>query len=201
MRQSSKQPSYGVAGYRKAEFCSEHAETGIVDVVSIKCGSGGYSKRVSHGVAGSRKVDLGVQHETVGVVNLDKVKYGKESDSKQPSYGVLGREKAEVCSQHATADMIDLHHNCNKQGCSNRSGKDAHGVIQGAFCRQDTVHQVANRIDTAKLVQERDASSRGRPRVEVAILLVDGEENEVVQLLPVSVRAMAVVLAVICVPV
>ncbi|CAM9496718.1 unnamed protein product, partial [Sphacelaria rigidula] len=50
----SKQPSYGVAESREAEFCADHARAGMVNVVSKKCGNEGCSKTPSYGIAGSR---------------------------------------------------------------------------------------------------------------------------------------------------
>ncbi|CAM9551221.1 unnamed protein product, partial [Sphacelaria rigidula] len=32
-------PSYGVVGSKKAEFCSKHASTEMVNVVNKKCGN------------------------------------------------------------------------------------------------------------------------------------------------------------------
>ena len=40
----TKHPSYGVAGSRKAAYCSQHALDGMIDVVSKKCVHNGCTK-------------------------------------------------------------------------------------------------------------------------------------------------------------
>ena len=53
----TKRPSYGVAGSRKAEYCSQHASDGMIDVVRKRCAHNSCTKHSSYGVAGSRKAE------------------------------------------------------------------------------------------------------------------------------------------------
>ncbi|CAM9765281.1 unnamed protein product [Sphacelaria rigidula] len=103
-----KYPSYGVAGSKKAEFCSKHAGAGMVNVVNKRCGEEGCVKYPSYGVAGSKKAEFCFKHARAGMVNVVNKRCGEEGCVKYPSYGVAGSKKAEVCSKHAMAGMVNV---------------------------------------------------------------------------------------------
>ncbi|CAM9294248.1 unnamed protein product, partial [Sphacelaria rigidula] len=67
-----KQPSFGVVGSKKTEFCCKHAGAGMVDVRSNKCGYEGCFTEPSHGVVGSKKAELCSKHAMAGMVNVLK---------------------------------------------------------------------------------------------------------------------------------
>ncbi|CAM9729124.1 unnamed protein product, partial [Ectocarpus fasciculatus] len=47
--------SYGNAGSKKVEFCSQHAQKGMISVVTKRCGHPGCTKRPSYDSTGSKK--------------------------------------------------------------------------------------------------------------------------------------------------
>ncbi|CAN0446120.1 unnamed protein product, partial [Pylaiella littoralis] len=78
----TKQPRYGVAGTKTAEFCSGHAKDGMVDVLSKRCAHLGCTKRPSYGVAGTQTAEFCSGHAKDGMVRV--------SDSRNPC-SVRGR--------------------------------------------------------------------------------------------------------------
>ncbi|CAN0228026.1 unnamed protein product, partial [Ascophyllum nodosum] len=57
-----KQPSFGVAGTKTKEYCSQHAPDGMVDIKSRKCRTKGCGKIPSFGVAGTKTKEFCSQH-------------------------------------------------------------------------------------------------------------------------------------------
>ncbi|CAM9673890.1 unnamed protein product [Sphacelaria rigidula] len=180
----STRPSYGVAGSRKAKFCSKHAKAGMVNVVSKMCGDEGCFTHPVYGVAGSKKAEFCATHATAGMVNVVNKKCGNEGYSTRPSYGVagsrrgkkcgdegcsqkpsfglVGSRKAEFCSEHARAAMVTVvNEKCSEQGCSKFAVHKKHSVGKGTFCPQHAnAHNTDGMSDTTKLNSEKDAYSR-----------------------------------------
>ena len=77
-------PSYGVAGSKKAEYCAQHALEGMVHVRSKKCAGDGCSKQPSYGVAGSKKAEYCAQHALEGMVDVYSKRCAGDGCSKQP---------------------------------------------------------------------------------------------------------------------
>ncbi|CAB1098788.1 unnamed protein product [Ectocarpus sp. CCAP 1310/34] len=84
----SKHPSFGVKRSGRRQFCARHAADGMVDVSSKRCRQEGCSKYPSFGVKGSGR--------------------RQEGCSKYPSFGVKGSGKRMFCSRHAEDGMMDI---------------------------------------------------------------------------------------------
>ena len=63
-----------MAGTKTAEYCSQHAPDGVVDVMKSKCKTEGCGKSPSFGVAGSKTVEYCAQHALEGMVNVKSSK-------------------------------------------------------------------------------------------------------------------------------
>ncbi|CAN0439672.1 unnamed protein product, partial [Pylaiella littoralis] len=66
----TKQPSYGVAGTETAEFCSGHANDGMVDVVTKKCTRLGCTKQPRYGMAGTKMAEFCSGQSKGGMVDV-----------------------------------------------------------------------------------------------------------------------------------
>ena len=100
-----KQPFFGVAGTKTAEYCAQHALNGMVNVYSRKCRAEGCGKRRSHGVVGTKTVEYCAQHALNGMVNI----YSRtEGCRKEPSFGVAGTKTVEYCAQDALDGMVHV---------------------------------------------------------------------------------------------
>lgn len=78
-------PSYGVKGCNKREFCSQHAEPGMVNVCHRKCIHEGCLKRPSFGIKGFKRKDYCEAHSEPGMVNLN-VRCSRHGCSKIAGY-------------------------------------------------------------------------------------------------------------------
>lgn len=144
----SKEPSYGVAGSRKREFCTQHAMAGMMNVASKKCGNEGCIKRPSQGVTGSEKREFCAQHAKAGMVNVVNQKFGKEG-----------------CMTHvsdAAARARDDH--------ASNAGRTEHGVGSVAGDRENRRnHSIPDScIGTSGDSSSRNGCVNGRPRGRTA---------------------------------
>ncbi len=67
----TKRASFGVEGTKKVEFCKDHAQDGMVDLVNKRCARQGCSTRASFGVEGTKKVEFCGEHAQDGIVHLN----------------------------------------------------------------------------------------------------------------------------------
>eukprot|EP00752_Nemacystus_decipiens_P017620 g15791.t1 len=105
----SKNPSFGVAGTKRREFCSEHAEIGMVNIYGpCRCAHPGCCKYPSFGTAGTKKAEFCREHAKVGMVNLHSKKCAHPKCSKYPSFGVAGTKRREFCAGHAKDGMVPV---------------------------------------------------------------------------------------------
>ncbi|CAN0245188.1 unnamed protein product, partial [Pylaiella littoralis] len=88
-------PSYGVACTTTAEFCSGHAEDGMVDVHSKNCAHCGCTKQPRYGVAGTTTAEFCTGHAKDGMVDVHSKKCTHRGCTKRPKYGVAGAKTVE----------------------------------------------------------------------------------------------------------
>ncbi|CAM9859658.1 unnamed protein product [Ascophyllum nodosum] len=114
-----KQPSFGVAGTKTAEYCAQHSPDGMVNVCSRKCGV--------------------AQHAEGGMVNFYDRKCRTETCGKQLSFGVANSRTVEYCAQHARLQ-------CRVEGYRERevvphhSRKKPIGNVISSGAKHTTVH-------------------------------------------------------------
>ena len=80
-------------GTKTAEYCSQHAPAGMVDVKKRKCKTEGCGKRPSFSVAGSKTVEYCAEHALQGMVNVKGSKCKTEGCCNWPSFGVHVRKR------------------------------------------------------------------------------------------------------------
>ena len=101
----TKQPSFGVDGSKRVEFCFEHKRDGMVDLRSKRCLQTGCTKQPSCGADGSKRVEFCFEHKRDGMVDLKHRRCLHTDCTIRPSFGVEGSNKATVCAHHATQGM------------------------------------------------------------------------------------------------
>ncbi|CAN0041536.1 unnamed protein product [Pylaiella littoralis] len=123
-RGCTKQPSYGVAGTKTAEFCSGHAKGGMVNVFKKKCTHRGCTKRPSYGVAGTKTAEFCSEHTTDGMVDVCKKRCSQPGCTTLPRFGVSGGIRT-FCARHAEGGMVDVTASQNPSGTHGSSGGTA----------------------------------------------------------------------------
>ncbi|CBJ29797.1 EsV-1-7 [Ectocarpus siliculosus] len=140
----SMRPSYGKDNSKKAEFCSQHAKQGMVNVVHKRCGHTACSTRPSYGDAGSKKAEFCSQHAKQGMVNVRNKRCGHTACSTRPSYGDAGSKKAEFCSQHAKQGMVNVHNKrCGHPACFARPSYGTAGS-KAEYCSRHAKQGMVN---------------------------------------------------------
>ncbi|CAM9254294.1 unnamed protein product, partial [Ectocarpus sp. 8 AP-2014] len=128
-------PSFGNIGSKKAEYYSQHANEGMVNVVCKKCGHPGCMKWPSYGKTGSKKADFCKRHAKQGMVDDVSKKCGHPGCMKRPSFGEDGSKKADFCCQHARNGMVDvMHKRCGHPGCTTSPSFGMDGSNNRDFC-------------------------------------------------------------------
>ena len=112
----SKHPVFGNEG-EKAQYCSKHKKSGMVNVVSKQCKEDGCSTRSTFGNEGEKAQYCG-KHKKPGMIDLKNKRCKEDGCCKQPNFGNEG-EKAQYCGKHKKSGMIDLKNKrCKEDGCS-----------------------------------------------------------------------------------
>ncbi|CAM9901225.1 unnamed protein product [Sphacelaria rigidula] len=138
----STRPSYGVAGSKRAESCSQHARAGMVDVVTKKCGHQACPMRPSCGVAGSKKAEYCKKAEfcshyaKAGIVRVVSYRSSKEGRLNPDNFNNDNLDVAMLCRQHPTAyeaaTVYDMENLSTGEATSTRSTTDgSEGSVAG----------------------------------------------------------------------
>lgn len=147
------QPSFGVPGSNKREFCSLHALEGMRNIGSKKCARQGCFKSPTYGVKDSRKRDFCAQHAVQGMVDLSTRKCGSPGCSKCATYGTKGSRKRQYCAQHALDGMVDIYRKtCAFSGCPTRPTYGTVGSRKREFCSRHAPIGMIN-VDTPRCAQ------------------------------------------------
>ncbi|CAN0057130.1 unnamed protein product, partial [Pylaiella littoralis] len=134
-RGCTKEPRFGVAGTKTAEFCSGHAKDGMVNVCHKKCTHRGCPKQPKFGVAGTKTAEFCSGHAEGGMVNVRSRKCAHRGCTKEPRFGVAGTKTAEFCSPHAEDGMVNVcSKKCAHRGCPKRPSFGVAGTKTAESC-------------------------------------------------------------------
>ncbi|CAM9978094.1 unnamed protein product [Ascophyllum nodosum] len=136
-----KQPCFGLAGTKTAEYCAQHALNGMVNFCKMM-GETESGKKASFGMTGTKKAKNCAQHALNEMVDVCSSKCRTEGCGKGLSYGVAITRTSEYCTQYArlkcgvegyTEGEVDPH----------RSGKKNIGKILPNGVKYQTFHPPA----------------------------------------------------------
>ncbi|CAM9675420.1 unnamed protein product [Ectocarpus sp. 8 AP-2014] len=134
----TKRPTYGVAGSKKREFCSQHARDGMVNVNNKRCIQPNCTTIPSFAAAGSKKAEFCSQHAREGMVDVRSRRCSQRGCNTQPSLGEAGGSSKipGACKAHASEGMVGLRSKrCARRGCSLRpSYISGQGNEKAEFC-------------------------------------------------------------------
>ena len=144
-----KRSSFGVAGTRKAkyctktsEYCAQDAPDGMVNVERKICGTEGCGKFAAFAVAGAKTAEYCIQHSHDGMVGGCSRKCRGKGCGKQPSL--------EYWTQHALDGMVNVKgRRCGTEGCGKQPSFGVTGTKTAEYCRQhalDGMVNVKNRV-------------------------------------------------------
>ncbi|CAN0068487.1 unnamed protein product [Ectocarpus sp. 6 AP-2014] len=138
----TRRPRFGIAGIHKADFCSRHAESDMVDFVKQRCGHPDCTNGASFCRAGSKR-EFCSQHARKGMINLAQRCCGHPGCTKIPSIGAASSKKREFCCQHAKQGMVDLVRNRGgRPGCTKSPSFGEAGSKKAELCHLGTPTQV-----------------------------------------------------------
>ena len=111
----SKQPKWGHEGGR-AEFCKNHAESGMVDVANTRCAVDGCAKRPHFGHDGCRAEFCKI-HAEPGMVDVVHKRCAADGCNRQQKWGPEGGRPL-FCKIHAEPGMANVvNKRCAFDGC------------------------------------------------------------------------------------
>lgn len=100
----TKLPSFDLADTKNAEFCVQHAQEGMVNIVAeIGVGIQVAPRLPSHGVEGTKKTEFQfcTRHARDGMVDVVSRRRGHPNNPKLPLYGLASSRKADLCAKQA----------------------------------------------------------------------------------------------------
>lgn len=118
----------------------------MVDIVSLKCASDGYSTLPSHGVSGSGKWEYCGRHALEGMVKILRRKCAGVECSKRPTHAVGSTGRPSHCHEHALEGMVDVTKKCASAGCSKRPTHGVAGSGKREYCAGHALKVVANSV-------------------------------------------------------
>ena len=93
---------------KTAEYCTQHAPDGMVNVKGKMCRTEGCGKLAGFGVAGTKTAEYYIQHTHDGMVNVKKITCRTEGCDKWAAFGVEGMKTVEYCRQQALSGMVNV---------------------------------------------------------------------------------------------
>ena len=116
-----KQPSYGIRGSKRAEYCAPHKLRGMVNVTRKFCLE--CEALPSFGIRGTKKATHCVAHKSPEMVNVkDKTCLDCEA---RPSFGIRGTKKATHCVTHRSSEMVNVKgKRCVSEWCDTQVGNN-----------------------------------------------------------------------------
>jgi len=116
-------PTYALQG-NKAQFCKDHKEDDMIDVVSRVCKNETCSLQPSYAMKDSKLPEYCKEHKKDGMINLKLPKCQVKDCEKYPRFSSPDDTSrlAKYCAEHKSDDMIDIHKNiCDSEKCSTRA--------------------------------------------------------------------------------
>ena len=113
--------AFGVTGTKTAEYCTQHAPNGMVNVKARMCRTEDCSKQPSFGVSGTKTAEFCAKHAPNGMVNVCSRKCRTEGFSKVAVSGVAGTKTSAYCTRHALDGMVNAkRRKCTTEDCRNQ---------------------------------------------------------------------------------
>lgn len=131
-----KKPTHGVKGNR-AEFCRQHADVEMEDLVNRLCITEGCSKYAVKGTVGGTFKDRKFcsAHAPQGMVDVLHKKCAAEGCSMIAGYGKPGTKTPEMCAKHKLPGMVNSRYRrCAKEGCFTQPSYGLPGTRKAVFC-------------------------------------------------------------------
>ena len=149
-----KIPSFGVAGTKMAEYCTQHAPNGMVNVMKKMCRFQGCGKIRAFGVAGTQMVEFCVKHAPYRMVNVYRRRVINPNNSGKKAIG----DSSPSGSKHKTANSPPAQANPlsgGSRGSRKRIGSQhimptalKRSVVPEAAAGEVTMNRVATKVRT-----------------------------------------------------
>lgn len=105
----NKFPSFGIAGSGSggAVYCFQHAEDGMVNVVSKQCEDANCQRQPTFGMPGTKIANFCAKHKEEGMINVRVKRCAEEGCSSTPTFAVQGSKTASHCIRHMQEGMMN----------------------------------------------------------------------------------------------
>jgi hypothetical protein len=128
-------PTFNNPDQTRGMFCSEHKETGMVDIVNKKCQFDGCNTRPNYNKPGEKSGMLCFKHKQTDMIDVVNTKCQFETCNTRPNYNFLNQKGGIFCVKHKKKDMVDVvSKDCQFNGCSCRPNYNFPDQKGGIFC-------------------------------------------------------------------
>ncbi len=107
------EPSFGVEGTKKREFCVGHAKERMINlkINRRKCTHPSCTKEPSFGIEGTKKTEFCAGHAKEGMIDLKNINRRRcthPSCTKRPPFGAKGTQRRYFCAGHAKDGIVHV---------------------------------------------------------------------------------------------
>jgi len=140
----TKRAFYNFAGL-KAEFCGEHRQINMINVVIKKCTFEGCITMPTYNLIGEKIPLYCVTHKLPDMIDIKHKRCIYDGCLKQPTYNLIGEKIALYCATHKLERMIDIKHKrCIYDGCITMPTYNLIGEKIALYC---VTHKLEGMID------------------------------------------------------
>ena len=140
----AKQPTFSFPGVKPGIRCSDHKDSGMVNVMSLKCSRENCDIQPCYNFPSELFGIVCATHKKDGMINLRERSCETKCCLKKPFYNFSTETKGRFCREHALDGMIDvLSHSCANEECNKRATFN-HPGQKAKFC---ATHKSEEMID------------------------------------------------------
>lgn len=129
-----KQPAFNFPGVKPGIRCSDHKDSGMVNVMSLKCSHENCKIQPCYNFPKELFGIVCATHKKDGMINIRERSCETKDCLKKPFYNFSSETKGRFCKEHALDEMIDvLSHSCAIEECNKRATFNHQGQ-KAKFC-------------------------------------------------------------------
>ena len=162
----SRRPTYNFTGLKKAVYCKEHAEEGMVNARrKERCAHDSCIGRPYYNIEGNKTAVYCKQHAKDGMVDIRNKRCLHGSCFRRPSLNVEGLQTPAYCKEHAGKDMKNVGtRRCSHGSCMSYAHYNIDGSKTPVWCMQHAENGMVH-VRTRRSIDDRrrTGSARGKP--------------------------------------
>ena len=150
-----KRASFNIVGETKGQFCKEHKEPNMIDVLNKTCIIYNCKVRPTYNISGETKAHFCKNHKELNMINVVSKRCKINGCNKIPTYNISGKTEGCFCIDHKTSNMINVvSKRCEIAGCLIRPTYNIPGETKARFCvEHKELHMIDIKHNTCEIME------------------------------------------------